>query len=165
LANGWFIVLDSKSIDASKSDAKVVVFAENHRLLEKTAMELFKNFRDHIEGPLSEIRNSEEFKLKVASNKPEGNSGTNSAQEGALAKLPPVLSDGEDQQGTRVPTLGGLNPGLSKDEVSGGSSSGLGRFFSGLRRKSNQDTEEASTFIPRESGKSIDGDTKSPPTL
>lgn len=158
LANGWFIVLDSKSIDVSKADAKIYLFAENHRLLEKTAKELFKNFRDHIEVPLSEIRSTDEFKAKVESANPKKDSGDNSGLDGAPTKAPPTLSDGDGARGGKVPTLDGSNVENGATETSGG-------FLSFFRRKPKEDSEEIQKFVPRDNGNSAGGDSKSPPML
>lgn len=158
LANGWFIVLDSKNIDESKADAKIYVFAENHRLLEKTAKELFKSFRDHVEAPLSEIRSSDEFKSKVESINPKKDSGDNSGLDGVSTKAPPTLSDGDGTRGGKIPMLDGSNIEKSSAETSGG-------FLSIFRRKPKEDTEETQKFIPRDNGNSAGGDSKSPPML
>jgi hypothetical protein len=158
LANGWFVVLDSKSIDASKADAKIYVFAENHRLLEKTAKELFKNFRDHVEVPLSEIRSSVEYKAREDGAKAAKDATQSTGSDGAPTKAPPTVSDGDGTRGGKVPTIDGLTADKSTTETSGG-------LLSKFRRKPKDDSEATQKFVPRDNGNSAGGDSKSPPML
>ena len=155
LANSWFVVLDSKSIDSSKADARIFVFAENHQLLEKTARELLKNIRDYVEVPLGEIRSSEEFLAIQKNEAVTKDSGQALISDVVDVKPPPLVSDGDVVIATPTAT--------TTSEDSGWKSvwSSMTRF----RRNSDVEKVESTQFIPRDNGNTGSGNPKPPPTL